>query len=79
MIESEDDPVEGPATCYYPNCWLDECPHKQARDELEFIHREYGDADPNSLTRDALILKIKILEQKLDSLSETKIDGDPNE
>ena len=35
------------------------------QEELNFIHREYGGALSDSLTRDALILKIASLEQKL--------------
>jgi hypothetical protein len=37
MIESEDTTDEGPATCTYPRCWLEECPHKQAQDRLDAI------------------------------------------
>jgi len=76
MMPSEDDPIDGPAFCVYPECWLETCPHKQARDELEFIHEEYGNANPDSLTRDALILKIKVLEQELHNLrKKVKDDG----
>ena len=37
---------------------------KEKSDELDFIRRNYGDALPASLTRDALKLKIAVLEQK---------------
>ena len=33
MVESEDTD-EGPAYCAYPQCWLEDCPHKAARDVI---------------------------------------------
>ena len=34
MIRSEDAVDEEYAVCQYPKCWLEDCPHKQARDRL---------------------------------------------
>lgn len=34
MIRSEDAVDEEYAVCQYPKCWLEDCPHKQARDSL---------------------------------------------
>ena len=39
----------------------------EARAELDFIKAEYGDADDASLTRDALLLKLRLLESEMDA------------
>ena len=38
----------------------------EARAELVFLRAEYGDADANTLTRDALELKLQVMEQQRD-------------
>lgn len=38
----------------------------EARAELDFIKAEYGDADNALLTRDALLLKLRLLESEMD-------------
>lgn len=39
----------------------------EARAELDFIKAEYGGADDDSLTRDALLLKLRLLESEMDA------------
>lgn len=34
MMKNEDQDDEEYAVCQYPKCWLEDCPHKQARDRL---------------------------------------------
>jgi hypothetical protein len=38
----------------------------EAQAELAFLRKEYGDADANTLTRDALELKLQVMEQQRD-------------
>lgn len=39
MMKNEDQDDEEYAVCQYPKCWLEDCPHKQARDRLVEVEK----------------------------------------